>query len=204
MAVSLAAGRRTTFQKFGPLKARIGRRSSVLILVGLLVVASIAGTLLILKPTQKVLENSAYAESPTGLRLYVSLNATVFRLGQSVNISVREYNPLAQSINLSRSDRWPMRGLTIGPCGTINFPMGIAAYAGYYTSSDIFLGMPLPLYSPGPRFCPMFLSNIDYYIFQPESDATQVFGSCIPNPCLTMPMATYLLIGGFWFTSLYI
>lgn len=180
------------------------RRPLVLILVGLLVVAATGGTFLTVRPAQKVFGNSTYAESSTGLRLYVSLNATVFRLGQSVDISVQEYNPLAQSINLSRSNRWPVGGLSLGPCGTLNFPMGFAVYAGYYTSSDIFLGVPLPLFELGTYYCPMFLSNIDYYLFQAESDVGQVFGSCIPNPCLTMPMATYMSIGGFWLTSLYV
>ncbi len=182
----------------------MGRRPFVLILAGLLVVGTVVGTFLTVKPAQKVIGNSAYTESQTGLRLYVSLNSTVLRIGQSVEISIQEYNPLARPINISTSNKWPVWGLSLGPCGTLNFPMGLVVYAGYYTLFDVFLGIPLPLYSPGRYYCPMFLSDIEYYIFQPESDVTGVFASCIPNPCLTLPMATDISVGGFWVTYLYV
>ena len=82
--------------------------------------------------------------------------------------------------------------------------MGFAIYAGYYTISSILIAIPLPLYGPGPYMCPMILSNVDYYIFQPESDTAQVFGSCVPNPCLTVPVAMDMYFNGFWLTYLYV
>ncbi len=67
----------------------------------------------------------------------------------------------------------------------------------------MFLGVPLPPYNPDVGYnCPMFLSNIDYYNFQSESDKAQVFGTCIPNPCFTIPMASDMPIGGFWLRHL--
>lgn len=186
------------------LRVGLGGIPFALLLISLLVVAAIGGTFLIVRLGQTLLGNSAYAESSAGLRLYVSLNSSVLGIGQSVNISIQEYNPLARSVNISSSNRWPASGLSLGPCGTLNFPMGLEVYAGYLTRSNVFLEIPLPLYSPGARFCPMILSYIQYFIFQPETDAVQVFGSCTPNPCITIPMATHLSVGGFWLASIYV
>jgi hypothetical protein len=182
----------------------MARRPLGLILIGLLVVAAIGGLFFMVMQALAEFRSSAHAQSSSGLRLSVTLNSTVLRLGQSVNISIQEFNPRTQPVNISRASKWPLWGLSLGPCGTLNFPVGFAIYAGYYTQSNIFLGIPLRLYTAGTYFCPMLLSNIDYYIFQPESDTAQVFGSCVPNPCLTVPIATDMYFGGVWLTYLYV
>ena len=39
--------------------------------------------------------------------------------------------------------KWPLQGLSLGPCGTLNYPFGVAIFAGYYTSANISTATPL-------------------------------------------------------------
>ena len=97
-------------------------------------------------------------------------------------------------------DNWPVVGLIMGPCGTLNYPMGVALYAGYLTESDISSATPLRLYDPKALYhCPMILSSISSYLFQPNSDNADVYGSCDPNPCFTgFEISAALSLKGYW------
>lgn len=56
------------------------------------------------------------------------------------------------------------------------------------------------LYDPGAVYhCPMILSRITAYEFQPASDIAAVYGSCEPNPCwANWPVSTNVTAKGYW------
>lgn len=133
-----------------------------------------------------------------GLELKLSLNATSVRSGDAVNISLAEYNTLAVVNNVTASSDWPILGLTDGACGTLNNPIGFEVFYGYYTDSNISSATPLELYPPGLRSCPMILSGIDSYVFQPGSSEADVYGSCSPGLCFAKEISSGGVVRGYW------
>ncbi len=143
--------------------------------------------------------SSTTSESVNGLILSLSLNSTTFQPGQEISVVIDEQNTLAAVNNVSASNGWPLRGLSVGPCGTLNYPMGVAIFQGYYTSSNVSSATSLQLYQPGIYHCPMILGGINAYVFQPSSDIASVFGSCDPNPCLTdFKISSEITVTGYW------
>src|SRR2546428_13084743 len=98
---------------------------------------------------------STTVKSVDGLALSLLLNSTRIRPGQGISITVQEKNTLSTVNNVSTSAHWPLRGLSVGPCGPLNFPVGVAIIQGYYDSSSVSAGRPLGLYQPGAYYCPM-------------------------------------------------
>lgn len=143
--------------------------------------------------------SSTTSESVNGLLLSLSLNATTFQPGQEILVVIDEQNTLATVNNVSTSNSWPLKGLSLGPCGTLNYPIGVAIFQGYYTSSNVSSATPLQLYKPGTYHCPMILSEINAYAFQPSSDIASAYGSCDPNPCLTdFEISSEITVTGYW------
>lgn len=144
--------------------------------------------------------SSTTSKSVNGLSLSLSLNSTTFQPGQEVSVVIDEQNTLATVNNVSTSNSWPLRGLSLGPCGTTNYPFGVAIFQGYYTSSNVSSATPLQLYNPsGIYFCPAILSGINAYAFQPLSDSASVIGSCEPNPCFTdFKISSEITVTGYW------
>ncbi len=146
--------------------------------------------------------SSTTSKSVKGLMLSLSLNSTTFQPGQEVSVVIDEQNTLATENNVSASNSWPLRGLSLGPCGTLNYPFGVAIFQGNYTSSNVSSAMPLQLYNPeGIYSCPaLFLVNS--YSFNPLSDTASVFGGCgssNPNPCLTdFKISSEITVTGYW------
>lgn len=145
--------------------------------------------------------SSTTSESVNGLILSLSLNSTTFQPGQEVAVVIDEKNMLATVNNVSASDGWPLRGLSVGSCGALNYPMGVAIFQGYYMSSNVSSATPLQLYKPGIYHCPMILAEINAYAFQPSSDIASVFGSCDPNPCLSYEMNSEIGVTGYWISG---
>lgn len=56
---------------------------------------------------------------------------------QGVEIGIQEYNMLPRISELPASNKWPVKGLSLGPCGMLNFPMGLAVFEGHYVLADI-------------------------------------------------------------------
>jgi hypothetical protein len=71
--------------------------------------------------------NSISSKSKNGLSLSLSLDSTTYQ---------------------SASKKWPVAGLSVEPCGTLNYPFGVVVYKGNYTSADISSAIPLDLYGP--------------------------------------------------------
>jgi hypothetical protein len=153
----------------------------------------------------KVLPTSASStDSSTGLALGLSLNATTIRSGQTVNFSASEFNTLPAMDNVNASNDWPLRGLSLGLCGTVNEPFGMAVFRGYYDKSNISSASQLMLYPPNAMTsCPAIFSVISRYSFYPDSSKAQIWGSCSPEPCQGddlsgPPISASNKINGFW------
>jgi hypothetical protein len=114
-------------------------------------------------------------------------------------LTVEEWNDMNVQNNVKASQAWPVGGLAVGPCGSVNYPFGFEVLSGYYNSS---VGMDsaekVQLYGPGPYFCPMVLSGISSYSFYPLSDRADVMGSCEQEPCFTEDMNTTAVVAGNW------
>jgi hypothetical protein len=143
--------------------------------------------------------NSATSLSPIGLKLSLSLDSTIYQPGQQVTIVIDETNTLSKTNNVSTSNKWPLNGLSVSPCGTLNYPFGVAIFSGYYTSGDISSATPLKLYDPvAMHSCPMILSGIKTYAFQPTSDVAAIFQISDTNPVLTEDMNAEVQAMGYW------
>jgi hypothetical protein len=111
------------------------------------------------------------------------VNSTSFEPGQGIAVTVDERNTLAEVNNIPAADDWPLQGLSLGPCGTLNYPNGVAIFEGYYTSANISTAIPLKLYDPDALYhCPGILAVITAYEFQPSSDIASIYGSCDLKP----------------------
>ena len=177
------------------------------VVVALVAMAGVTSALL--SPNNFFPSSASYFESSSttvksvdGLALSLLLNSTRIRPGQGISITAQEKNTLSTVNNVSASADWPLRGLSVGPCGPLNFPVGVAIVQGYYTSSSVSAGRPLNLYQPGPYYCPATLSGISAYVFQPSSDKASVVGSCPPNPCFTENMSSTIGAKGYWIENL--
>jgi hypothetical protein len=143
--------------------------------------------------------NSASSESANGLSLSLSLDSTTYQPGQAVSIVIDETNTLSKTNNVSATDKWPLSGLSVSSCGTLNYPFGVAIFQGYYTSGDVSSNTPLKLYDPvGIHSCPMILAEISTYAFQPSNDVAAIFQISNTNPVLTESMNSKVQLTGYW------
>ena len=143
--------------------------------------------------------NSATSLSNDGLRLSLSIDATTYQPGQQVTIVIDETNTQLKTNNVPASDKWPLNGLSVSSCGTLNFPFGMAVYQGYYTSGNISSGTPLKLYDPlAPYGCPAIFAAINAYAFQSSSDIAAIVQISNTNPVSTENMNAEVQTTGYW------
>ena len=143
--------------------------------------------------------NAASTNSVGGLSLSLSLDETTYQPGQNVTITLDEINTLSKTNNVNSADNWPFTGLSDGPCGTLNYSFGVAIYQGYHTTGDLSSLTPLNLYDPAARYpCPMMLSQISTYQFQPSGDTAAVFQLGGASPVLTEKMTSAIQPAGYW------
>ena len=146
--------------------------------------------------------NSASSESVDGLSLSLSLDSTNYQPGQPVSIVIGETNTLSKTNNVSAADKWPFPGLGVGPCGTLNYPFGVAIFQGNYTVGNVPSATPLKLYNPAASYnCPAILSGISAYAFQPSSDTAAIFQTSSTSPVLTESMSSEIQPTGYWLAS---
>ena len=137
--------------------------------------------------------------SNNGLSLSLSTDATTYQPGQQVTIVIDETNTQLKTNNVPASDKWPLTGLSVSSCGTLNFPFGMAVYQGYYTSGNISSGTPLKLYDPlAPYSCPAILAAINAYAFQSSSDIAAIFQISNTNPVSSENMNAEVQTTGYW------
>ena len=102
------------------------------------------------------------------------------------SIVVDEINTLLKTNKVSASEKWPVAGLSVEPCGTLNYPFGVVVYKGNYTSADISSAIPLDLYGPyAGHSCPRLLGSIASYVFQPSNDIADIFQTSETNAAIT-------------------
>ncbi len=140
--------------------------------------------------------------SLNGLKLSLSLNSTTFQLGEEVSIVIDEQNTLPVENKVLASQSWPLEGLSLGPCGTINYPFGIAIFQGNYSAADISTAKRLMLYDPGATYhCPAMIAGITAYDFQPTSDMASIFDSYDPDPFGPTQIISEVSAKGYWIGS---
>ncbi len=137
------------------------------------------------------------SSSVWGLALVLSLNSTNIHSGQSISIRVDEQNTLPPPNHVPAAKNWPLDGLGVGPCGVLNYPMGIQVMQGYYGTNNVSTGSPLQLYKTGTYNCPAILSGISGYTFQ-SNDTASVTGSCGSDSCFTQNMSSTTSVSGYW------
>jgi hypothetical protein len=119
--------------------------------------------------------NAASSKTVSGLSLSLYLDSKTYQQGQQVNIVVNEKNTLKTTNIIASSTKWPISGLRVGPCGTLNYPFGFAIFQGNYTAANVSTATPLQIYQPATYTCPMIMGDISSYVFQPLSDTASVF-----------------------------
>ena len=127
--------------------------------------------------------NSGSSKSANGLILSLSLDAKTYQQYQDVSITIDEKNTLSKTNRVAAADKWPVRGLTLGPCSQ-GSPFGVAVYQGDHNSRSISALTPLVIFTPNALYhCPAFAwgegSSYDFYA---SSDIAAIRYSCDP-PC---------------------
>ena len=144
---------------------------------------------------------SPRAQSPVdGLELSLALNASNTSVGHGLSATVEEVNVKDGETNVSAAADWPIQGLAVGPCGSLNYPIGIAVLRGSYDLSNLSSGKALQIYQAAAGGCPMILAGIESFVFQASSDNATVYGSCRPGglPCLSEQVSSSVSVAGYW------
>jgi hypothetical protein len=145
---------------------------------------------------------STSAKSPaSGLELSLQLNTTDVRAGQGVAATVDEANTETAPINFSATADWPMQGLAVGPCGSLNYPVGVVVLRGNYDVANVSSAKALQIYRPGISACPMILAGIGSFGFQASSDNATIFGGCQgagSGGCMTETINSTVSFSGYW------
>jgi hypothetical protein len=77
------------------------------------------------------------------------LTVTPQTLGQQVSVTIDERNPESANKTEGVANKWALNNLTLGNCGTLNFPFGMAFYQGDYNANNLPTGAQLKFYPPG-------------------------------------------------------
>jgi len=143
--------------------------------------------------------NVSNSNPALGIRLDLSVNSTSLKPGDTIAITISENNLRPIPNEVRAASDWKLQGLSLGPCGTVNRPIGFAIFKGNYTKENLSARHPLQLYQPGTYFCPMILSGINSYVFEPLSNlADVVVGSCTTNPCFKLQIEEQTQVAGSW------
>ncbi len=136
------------------------------------------------------------------LRFTLSMNSSTLSTGQPVEIEISEQNTLLLTNTVASSHDWPITGLSLSPCGILNYPMGFAIFKGYHLQNDLPSADRLDLYGPGVYFCPLILFGISSYTFAPGSDSASINAGPSPNPSFTIPIQSQGTFNGYWSSSI--
>ena len=150
-----------------------------------------------LNETLALPQSASIKDTPLGLNLSVAMNTTLLQSGQGIEIIISEANILNTTNTINASTHWQFSPLSLGPCGTYNYPMGLAICQGYYTSANISTAESLELY--GAEVCPMYILFIASYTFQPLSNMASINS---PNPGSSIAMNSTVAASGYWAVNL--
>ena len=109
-------------------------------------------------------------------------------------------NTLTTSNNVTAAAAWPIPGLAVGPCGPLNYPVGVAVLQGNYNAGNVSSGKTLEIYRPGVVACPMVLVKIGGFEFQPSSDNATLEATCQQGGggCMTEIVNATVSFDGYW------
>jgi hypothetical protein len=109
-------------------------------------------------------QTSASITAVNGLKLSISINATQIASGNSISIMIDETNTFNSINTVAAADLWAIPKLTLGGCGTLNYPFGIAIGKGFYDASSVStLSSLTTLYDPTKEYpCPFIIPAISY------------------------------------------
>jgi hypothetical protein len=147
--------------------------------------------------------------SPGDLSLELSIGAPDVGQPNAVQLNITEYNDATSYNNVSASSGWPVSSLSLGPCGTLEFPFGIAVYQGHYTSQNISSATPLRIFTPNANGtaqpyqvdCPAN-PQVFSYDFAPQSDsATTSLTWAGDSSSTTYRLSASFSITGYWNSS---
>ena len=152
----------------------------VFLLTAAAVVATQAGGPTRTNSTTTTASNSASVSSIQGLRLDVGLSTTVLQPGQTLQVSVSEYNSLGTANNVSASKQWPVQ-VALGACPNLDMqPFGIAVYSGHVGAQNLSQATQLRIFPLAP--CPLLMRLVTGYYFQPSSASATVLPSAGGSP----------------------
>jgi hypothetical protein len=144
--------------------------------------------------------------NPGDLDLQLSIGASVTGQPNAVQLNITEYNDATSQNNISASNEWPVSGLSLGPCGTLELPFGIAVYQGHYTSQNITSATPLTIFTPNANGtarpyradCPAN-PQVFSYDFAPDSDtAVTKLTWAGDTSATTYQISASFSITGYW------
>jgi hypothetical protein len=134
------------------------------------------------------------AASLHGLKLLVSMNATEVLPGETVQVTLSEFNTMPAVNNVSASKDWPVQ-VSLGSCSNAyDQPFGVAVYAGHVDGQNLSQGEQLRIFPIVP--CPMYIRLVTGYEFQPLSD----FAVVLPSSSGVAPSP---LVGSVNFSMVY-
>jgi plastocyanin len=155
--------------------------------------------------------SGAISVSPLPLELKLNVSQKVTNPGSatptySIQANLSELNTLPAYTTVSAAQNWPAADLSLGPCGTFEFPFGMGLYQGHYTSQNISSGTPLTIYTPDanetsqprPEDCPAH-PQVFGYVFAPQSDNAVVQLTWAGDAgASTYALAYGVSITGYW------
>ena len=121
-------------------------------------------------------------------------------------MNVSEFNTLTTYNYIPAVQSWSNANLSLGPCGTFEFPFGIVLYQGHYTNQNISSGTPLTIYTPNanttsaprPEDCPA-KPDVFSYDFAPQSDNAIINLTWAgDNTSTTYSLSDSVSILGYW------
>ena len=153
----------------------------------------------------------ATPSQPSALKLNLNLSEAVTNPGSvsadyAIDVNVSEFNTLTTYNYISADQSWPNANLSLGPCGTFEFPFGVVLYQGYYTNQNISSATPLTIYTPNanttsaprPEDCPA-KPDVFSYDFAPQSDNAIVNLTWAgDNTSTTYNLSDGVSIIGYW------
>ena len=148
--------------------------------------------------TATAAETTATAVNENGLSLTISIGSATYHPSEQISITIDEKNTLTTGNKLDAAKKWPIAGLNLGPCDTLNYSFGISIMQGNYSATNFASGRQLLLYNPNAIYnCPMMLAGITSYDFQPVSDNAEIYANHDSAP-FPISMTTAVNSTGYW------
>lgn len=134
---------------------------------------------------------SASADSISGLKLILNLDAKVIRMYQPLSVGLEEVNTSPQAVNVSAAQNWPIGVIGSGGCGSPEV-VGIALFLGNLTKKDLPARSSQVGIGNAAGCLPGWTTSIPHsYLFQPGgSSASEAYACEVIAPANAPPLAS--------------